>query len=190
MLEATRTVPIVFVIVSIRSAPASSKPVAAGGNATGFTQFEYGLSGKWLELLKEIAPGVTRVAVLRDPTMPPGRPVRRNPGRGALVRGGALPIGVRDAPEIERAVAAFARRANDGLIVATGGLTTLHRNLIVFLAARHSLPAVYPGASLSPPAALTSYGADTLGPISAPPDSRPHPQGREAGRPPGAANQV
>ena len=118
-----------------------------GGRATGFMMFEYSLSSKWLEVLKEIAPSVTRVAVLRDICHDRGdRPIRRDPICGAVVGVGVEPdqraqfIG-----EIERAVAAFARTtANGGLIVTASPLTTLHRDLIVALAARHRLPAVYP----------------------------------------------
>ncbi|HET6843879.1 MAG TPA: ABC transporter substrate binding protein, partial [Candidatus Angelobacter sp.] len=114
-----------------------------GGNATGFTQFEYGISSKWLELLKEVAPRVTRAAVLRDSTIPEGI------GQFAVLQSVApslgvdlRPIDVRDAPEIERAVTEFARSANGGLIVSASALTAVHRNLIITLAARHKLPAV------------------------------------------------
>ena len=155
LLQATRTVPIVF--------PAVGDPVGAGfvdslarpgGNATGFISFEYSLSGKWLELLKEIAPSVTRVAVLRNAATPSG------PGQfGAIqavapsLRVEVNPVNVRDAGEIERGVAAFARAPNGGLVVTASPLAQLHRELIVTLAARHKLPAVYSNASSSPPAA-------------------------------------
>ena len=137
LLQATRTVPIVFV-----QAP---DPVGAGfvdslarpgGNATGFTLFEYGISGKWLELLKEIAPRVTRVAVLRDPAIAPGT------GQLGAIQSAApsfgvelSPVDVRDAGEIERAVTAFARSANGGLIVTSSALSIVHRELIIALAA-------------------------------------------------------
>ena len=107
-------------------------------------QFEYGMSGKWLELLKEIAPGVTRAAVLRDPAIAAGL------GQFGAIQAVApslgievSPVNVRDAPEIERAITAFARAANGGLIVTQSALTTIHRDLIVMLAAHHRLPAVY-----------------------------------------------
>ena len=115
-----------------------------GGNATGFTQFEYGMSGKWLELLKEIAPGVTRAAVLRDPAIAAGI------GQFGAIQAVApslgvevSPVNVRDAGEIERAVTAFARAPNGGLIVTGSALAAIHRDLIITLAARHKLPAVY-----------------------------------------------
>ena len=162
LLQATRTVPIVFV-----NAP---DPVGAGfvdslgrpgGNATGFTQFEYSTSVKWLELLKQIAPGVTRVAVLRDPTQPSGI------GQFGAIQGAAstfavevIPLGVRDSEELERAATTFARGPNDGLIVTTGALTTVHRELIVALAARHKLPAVYPARFFT--GGLISYGPDRI----------------------------
>jgi putative ABC transport system substrate-binding protein len=146
LLQATRTVPIVFT--------ALSDPVAAGfvdslarpgGNATGFMNFEFSLSGKWPELLKQIAPDVTRAAVIRDPAIASGL------GQFAAIQAVAPslrvevnPVNVRDAGEIERAVAAFARSSNGGLIVTASPAATLHRDLIVTLAARHRLPAVYP----------------------------------------------
>jgi putative ABC transport system substrate-binding protein len=145
LLQATRTVPIVFVSVA--------DPVGAGfvdslgrpgGNATGFVQFEYSLSGKWLELLKEIAPGVTRAAVLRDPAITSGI------GQFAIIQSVAPSVGVdvspvnlRDAREIERAVTAFARASNGGLIVTASALSILHRERIIALASQHKLPAVY-----------------------------------------------
>ena len=145
MQQATRTVPIVFVLVVDPVGAGFVESLARpGGNATGFTVFEYGLSGKWLELLKEIAPGVTRVAVLRDPAMP------RAGGQLGAIQAVApsfgvevSPVGVRDAPEIERAITAFARASNGGLIVTGSALAYVHRDLIITLAARHRLPAVY-----------------------------------------------
>ncbi len=155
LLQATRTVPIVFPIVID---PVGSGFVASlarpGGNATGFMSFEYSLSGKWLELLKQIAPGVTRVAVLRDPALASGT------GQFSAIQAVApsfgvelSPVNVRDAAEIERAVAAFARLRNGGLIVTASPAASVHRELIATLAARHKLPAVYGDAPWSPPAA-------------------------------------
>jgi putative ABC transport system substrate-binding protein len=162
LLQATRSVPIVF--------PIAADPVGAGfvdslarpgSNATGFTQFEYSMSGKWLELLKEIAPGVTRVAVLRDPASPSGI------GQFGAVQSVAPslrvevnPVNMRDAGEIERAVTTFARSPNGGLIVTAGAGAQLHRDLIVTLAARHKLPAVYSERNFVAAGGLISYGAD------------------------------
>ena len=162
LLQATRIVPIVFVVVID---PVGAGFVASlaqpGGNATGFTLFEYGMSGKWLELLKEIAPRVTRAAVLRDPTIASGI------GQFGAVQAVApsfgvelSPIDVRDAPEIERAVTAFARAGNGGLIVTASALASRHRNLIITLAARHKLPAVYNGRWFVADGGLLSYGPD------------------------------
>ena len=134
-----------------------------GGNATGFMQFEYGLSGKWLELLKEIAPGVTRAAVLRDPALTAGI------GQFAAIQSVApslgvevSPVNVRDAGEIERAVAAFARAPNGGLIVTASALALRHRELIIALAARHKLPAVYYRRYFVTDGGLISYGPDLV----------------------------
>jgi len=162
--QATRTVPIVFV-----NAP---DPVGAGfvdsqarpgGNVTGFTQFEYSMSVKWLDLLKQVAPGITRVAVLRDPNQPSGI------GQFGAIRGAAAsfgvemtPLGVRDTAEIERGVTTFARSSNDGLIVTSGSLTAIHRQLIIALAARRKLPAVYPARFFD--GGLISYGPDRIDP--------------------------
>ena len=141
--RATHTVPIVFTSfadpVSAGIVESLARP---GGNATGLMLFEYGIGAKWPELLKEIAPGVTRAAVLRDPDISVlsgllGAIQAVAPSFGMEVR----PVGVRDAPEIERAVTAFARGPNDGLIVLGGPLAQLHRELIITLAARHRLPA-------------------------------------------------
>jgi len=164
LLHATRTVPIVFVIVLD---PVGSGFVASlarpGGNATGFMQFEYSLSAKWLELLKEIAPRVTRAAVLWDPTNPAGI------GQFAILQSVApslgmelTPVNLRDAPEIERGVAAFAHSANDGLIVTGSPLTLVHRDLILAVAARHKLPAVYSYRSFVTNDGLISYGANLV----------------------------
>ena len=167
MLQVTRTVPIVFVqVIDPVGAGFVESLARPGGNATGFTQFEYGMSAKWLELLKQIAPSMTRVAVLRDPSAyRRDRPVRRHPGRGAVVRGGVAPRSiVRDAGEIERAVTAFARAANGGLIVTASGAAITHRDLIITLAARHQLPAVYPYRFFVTDGGLISYGPDPIDP--------------------------
>ena len=163
LLQATRAVPIVFAVVPD---PVGSGFVASlarpGGNATGFMQFEYSLSGKWLELLKQIAPGVTRAAVLWDPTIPAGI------GQFAVIQSVAPSVGVevtpvkgRDVHEIEQGVAAFARSSSGGLIVTASGLANVHRELIVTLAARHKLPAVYPARAYVPSGGLISYAADS-----------------------------
>jgi putative ABC transport system substrate-binding protein len=160
--EATRTVPIVFAFVADPVGAGFVDSLARpGGNTTGFMQFEYGLSGKWLELLKQIVPGVTRAAVIRDPANPSSiaqfaaiQAVA--PSLGVEVNS----IGMRDATEIERAVSAFARASNGGLIV-TGGRATDHRGLIITLAARHRLPAVYPFRFYVIDGGLISYGPDS-----------------------------
>ena len=163
--QTTRTVPIVFVNVID---PVGGGFVASlahpGGNTTGFTSFEYSLSGKWLELFKEIAPNLTRIAILRDPALAAGI------GQFAAIQAMAppsfgvelSPIGVRDAGEIERDVAAFARKANGGLIVTGSSATAVHRELIITLAARHRLPAVYPFRYFVTSGGLISYGPDPI----------------------------
>ena len=162
--QATRTVPIVFALVPD---PVGAGFVASlarpGGNATGFTNFEFGMSGKWPELLKQVAPGVTRVAVLRDPTVLGGI------GQlGAIhavapsLRLDSSPIDVRNAGEIERAIAEFARTPNSGLIVLPNGLAQVHRELIIALAARHRMPAVYPFRFFVTDGGLVSYGPDDV----------------------------
>jgi putative ABC transport system substrate-binding protein len=134
-----------------------------GGNVTGFMTFEYSLSGKRLELLKEVAPGVTRVAVLRDPTQGSGTiEFAVIQTAAASLRMEVNPVNARDAPEIERAVAAFARAPNGGLVVTTGGAATLHRNLIITLAARHKLPAVFAERNFAAAGGLISYGPDYI----------------------------
>jgi putative ABC transport system substrate-binding protein len=164
LLQATRTVPIVFVLVID---PVGAGFVASlarpGGNATGYLMFEYGLSGKWLELLKQIAPGVKRVAVLRDPGIASGI------GQfGALQSAApslgfeASPLNVHDAATIERDIAAFARSANGGLIVTSAPKTLIHRDLILALAARYQLPAVYSSRNFVARGGLISYGPDIL----------------------------
>ena len=162
VLQATRTVPIVFVIVPDPVGAGYVDSLARpGGNATGFIQFEYSLSGKWLELLKEIAPGVTRAAVLRDSAIPAGI------GQFAVIQSVApslgvevSPVSVRDPAEIERAVTAFARQPNGGLIVTASALAAVHRDLIIALAVRHKLPAVYSQRLFVAGGGLISYGPD------------------------------
>ena len=162
LLQVTRTVPIVFAIVPDPVGSGFVKSLARpGGNATGFVQFEYNLSGKWLELLRQIVPGVTRAAVLWDPAIPPGI------GQFAVIQSVApslgvevSPINVRDPAEIERAVAEFARSPNGGLIVTASALAVVHRNLIVEVAARHKLPAVYFQRQFINSGGLISYGSD------------------------------
>ena len=164
LLQATRTVPIVFAIVPDPVGSGFVESLARpGGNATGFMQFEYSLSGKWPELLKEIAPDVTRAAILWDPAVPAGI------GQFAIIQAVApslgidvSPVNMRDAAEIERGVAAVARAPNGGLIVTGSGLASLHRNLIVTLAARHKLPAVYVERFYVTGGGLISYGANFL----------------------------
>jgi len=160
MLQATRTVPIVFPIVVDPVGSGFVDSLARpGGNATGFLTFEYSLSGKWLELLKEIAPGVTRVAVLRDPAVPSGT------GQfGAIqavapsLRVEVNPLNMRDVSEIERSVEAFAHAPNGGLILTASGMSILHHDLIIMLAARHKLPAVYYERFFAAAGGLISYG--------------------------------
>jgi len=161
--QASRTVPIVFVTTID---PVGGGWIASlahpGGNATGFAAHEFSMFGKLLELLKEIAPGVKRAAVIRDPLVPAGS------GGFAAIQTAAppfgvelTPVGVRDSDEIERGIAAFARMGNGGLImVGPPSSVALHRNLIVALAARHRLPAVYPSRLFD--GGLISYGPDAL----------------------------
>jgi putative ABC transport system substrate-binding protein len=162
LLRVTHTVPVVFALVPD---PVGSGFVDSlsqpGGNATGFMQFEYGLSGKWLELLKEIAPGLKRAIVLWDPAITAGI------GQFAIIQAAAAsagvdlkPVNLRDAGEIERAITAFARAPNGGLIVTGSALSSVHRDLIVALAARHKLPAVYYVRFFVTAGGLLSYGAD------------------------------
>jgi ABC-type uncharacterized transport system substrate-binding protein len=164
LLQASRTVPIVFTLVGD---PVGSGFVASlarpGGNATGFTLFEYGLSVKWLQLLKQIAPGVTGAAVFRDPAV-----------ASAIGQLGALqavapslgvelsPVDVRDVGELERAVATFVPRPNMGLIVLPGGLMAARRDVVLAAAARHRLPAVYPYRYYVTSGGLACYGPDTV----------------------------
>jgi putative ABC transport system substrate-binding protein len=162
LLRGTSTVPIVFVLVpdpvSAGFVNSLSRP---GGNATGFLQFEYALSGKWLELLKEIAPGVTRAAVLRDQTLAAGiAQFAAIQSVAPLLRVELIPLDLGETGEIERAIAAFARSANGGLIVTSSPRMTVHRDLIVSLAARYNLPAVYYERLMAVAGGLVSYGPD------------------------------
>jgi len=162
LLLATRTVPIVFAHAVDPVGTGTVESLAhPGGNATGFTNMEFSLSGKWLELLKEIAPGVTRVAVLRDAAQ--GFATTQFAVVQAMapsLRVEVNPIDMRDAGDIDRAVTAFARPSNGGLIVSASGAGIRHRALIIALAARHKLPAVYWDRVFPTTGGLISYGAD------------------------------
>jgi putative ABC transport system substrate-binding protein len=164
LLQATRTIPIVFTVVADPVGAGYVDSLAhPGGNATGFTNYEYSIAGKWLELLKEIAPRVTHVAVLRDPSIAAG------PGQFAVIQSAAeprgvelRPINVRDAGEIERAITAFASISNGGLIVTGSPAMTVHRALIIDLAARYQLPAVYNTQLFTSAGGLISYGSNII----------------------------
>ena len=164
LLQATRTIPIVFTIVPD---PVGAELVDSlarpGGNATGFTSFAYDIGGKWLELLKEIAPRVTRAAVIRDSATTAGV------GQWSAIQTAApsfgmeaSPINLRDARELERSVATFARSANGGLIVTSSGLAISHRDTIVMQAAKHRIPAVYYSRAFVAAGGLISYGSDRV----------------------------
>jgi ABC-type uncharacterized transport system substrate-binding protein len=163
LLEATHTVPIVFtIVVDPMGAGFIEKLSRPGGNATGYMMFDYSLSGKWVELLKQVAPGVTQAAVLRDSSS-------AGVGQFAVIQAVAPSLGlevssinVSDARETDRAVAAFAREPNGGLIVTAGPLTVVHRDLIVTLAARHKLPAIYFDRTPIASGGLISYGPDLV----------------------------
>jgi putative tryptophan/tyrosine transport system substrate-binding protein len=162
--RATRTVPIVFALVPDPVGSGFVDSLARpGGNITGFTPFDYGLGAKWLELLKQIAPTVTRVAILRDPAIAAGLGMW-----GALQSVSASmglelrPVDMRDPGEIEHALAAFAGRPNGGLILTGSALAIVHRDLIIALAARHRLPAVYYDRYFAAAGGLTSYGSDNV----------------------------
>jgi putative ABC transport system substrate-binding protein len=164
ILQATHDIPVVF--------PTVLDPVGAGfvdslarpgGNATGFLLYEYSMAGKWLELLKQIAPGVNRVAVLRDPSTPSG------PGQFAAIQTAAPslglqinPININDANAIESAIAAFARTKNDGMILTGSGPAIQHRDLIISLAAQHKLPTVYYDRFFAVAGGLISYGPERI----------------------------
>ena len=166
LLELTRTIPIVFVNATDPVGGGYVESLARpGGNATGFLLFEYSMSAKWLELLKEIAPRLSRVAVLRDPTIAAGTGQFGAIQAVAPALGVELhPLNIRDAGEIERALGAFARGANGGLIVTASTLATLHRELIVTLAARQKLPAIYFIRFFVARGGLISYGANPIDP--------------------------
>jgi putative ABC transport system substrate-binding protein len=162
--QATRTVPIVF---AFATDPVGGGLVASlarpGGNVTGFTLFEYGSSAKWLELLKQIAPRLMRVAVIRDPSLPTGT------GQLGAIQSAApsfgvelSPVDVRNVVELERAVTAFAHGSNGALIVQASPSATVHREVIIALAARHKLPTVYYERSFVAAGGLISYGPDLL----------------------------
>ena len=164
MIQATRTIPIVFVqVIDPVGSGYVERMAQPGGNVTGFTQFEYSLAGKWLELLKEIAPGVSRVAVLRDATRGPGI------GQFAVIQAIAPQLGVEVTPinallepnEIERAITALRKSPNAGLIVAVGS-AAFHRDLVIATATRNRLPAVYPYRYFAAGGGLISYGPDTV----------------------------
>jgi putative ABC transport system substrate-binding protein len=164
VLQATRSVPVVFVIVPDPVGAGIVESLAdPGGNATGFTMFDYDLSAKWLELLKEIAPTVTRAAVLRDAALTAGI------GQFAVIQSVARSVGIdvrainlRDAVEIESSVAAFARAPNGGLILTASALSQVHRDLIISLAVRYKLPATYQSRSYAAAGGLVSYGPNFL----------------------------
>jgi putative ABC transport system substrate-binding protein len=160
--QATRTVPIVFANVGDPVGMGLVESLARpGGNTTGFTPLEFGFGAKWLELLKEIAPRLTRVAVLRDLTIGPAQLSAIQavaPSFGVELS----PVGVRDAGEIERTIAAFARSSNAGMIVTASTSAVIHRHLIVMLAARHRLPAVYSFRYFATTGGLISYGANPI----------------------------
>ena len=164
LLKATRTVPIVFNnVVDPVGAGFVDSLARPGNNVTGFVSFEYGLSVKWLELLKEIAPRVTRVAVIRDPNISAGT------GQFGAIQGAASSFGwevtavnPREASEVERAIAAFARTPNGGLITTSSALAIIRRDLIIGLAAKHKLPAVYPRRVFSASGRLISHGPDVI----------------------------
>jgi putative ABC transport system substrate-binding protein len=167
LLQVTRTVPIVFAqVVDPVGAGLVASLARPGGNATGFTFSEYGMSGKWVELLKEIAPGATRVAVLRDAASTSGIGYLGAIQSVASSVGMELtPVGINDAGEIERGVTAFARASSGGLIVTGNTLTIVHRELIIRLAARHRLPAVYNWRLFVNDGGLISYGPDSIDPF-------------------------
>jgi putative tryptophan/tyrosine transport system substrate-binding protein len=164
LLQATRSVPVVFAgVVDPVSAGYVASLARPGGNATGFLLFEYGVSGKWLELLKQIAPGLKRAAVLRDPTIPAGI------GQFAIIQSvspslgvDVIPISVADAAEIERSIATFADTPNGGLILTASALSIKNRDLVIALAARYKLPAVYWDREGVVGGGLMAYGPEVL----------------------------
>src|SRR5215475_10160200 len=164
LLQATRTIPIVFTTIADPVGAGYVDSLARpGGNATGFIVYEYSIAAKWLELLKEIAPHVTRAMVFRQSAIAAG------PGQFGVIQAAAPSLGVdlrvadvRDVREIERAVTTFVQGSNGGLIVTGSPGALFHRGLIVALAARHRLPAVYPGRYFVTDGGLISYGVDTI----------------------------
>ena len=164
--QASATIPIVFVnVVDPVGAGLVASLARPGGNVTGFTIFEYGMSGKWLELLKELVPRLTRVAVLRDPSRAPGI------GQFAAIQAVApslgvelTPLDVREAGEIERAIGSFKRSANSGLIVTASPAAAVHRTVILRLADHYQMPTVYPYRYFVADGGLVSYGADSVDP--------------------------
>jgi len=164
MLQTTRTAPIVFAtVVDPVGAGLIDSLARPGGNATGFLLYEYSLGGKWLELLKQMAPTITRVAVLRDASTASGT------GQFAAIQAVApslkvdvVPVNMREAGDLERTVAAFARSPNGGLIVTGSGLSILHRDLIIALAARYKVPAIYYERFYAAAGGLISYGSDRI----------------------------
>ena len=164
ILKATRTVPVVFTsVVDPVGAGFVESLARPGGNATGFVSFEYGLSAKLLELLKEVAPGVKRVAVIRDPDISAGT------GQFGAIQAAAPSLGLdliainpREAGEVERAIAAFARTPNGGLITTSSALAVIRRDLIIGLAAKHKLPAIYYRRLFAASGGLVSYGSDVI----------------------------
>jgi putative ABC transport system substrate-binding protein len=164
ILQATRSVPVVFAVVPDPVGSGFVESLAEpGGNATGFMMFEYDLSAKWLELLKEIAPTVTRAAILRDATLTAGI------GQFAVIQSVARSVGIdvkainlRDAAKLESSVAGFARTPNGGLILTAGALSAVHRDLIISLAAKYRLPATYQERSYVAAGGLVSYGSNFL----------------------------
>jgi putative ABC transport system substrate-binding protein len=166
LLQVTRTIPIVFTLTPDPVGAGFVESLARpGGNATGFSIFDYDMAAKWLELLKKIAPLITRVAVVRDTAITQGT------GLFGAIRSTApffgfevTPVNVRDAGEIERTLAGFARRSNGGLIVTGSGAAIIHRKLILRLAARYRLPAIYFGRYFVAAGGLMSYGVDPIDP--------------------------
>jgi putative tryptophan/tyrosine transport system substrate-binding protein len=164
MLQATRTVPIVFAtVVDPVGAGLIDSLARPGGNATGFLLYDFNLGGKWLELLKQIAPTITRVAVLRDASTTSGT------GQFAAIQAVApslkvdvVPVNMREAADLERTIAAFARSPNGGVILTGSGLSILHRDLIIALAARYKLPAIYYERFFAAAGGLISYGSDRI----------------------------
>ena len=193
LLQATRTIPIVFVQVADPVGAAFVERLAhPGGNATGFSNFEYGTTAKWLELLKDIAPKLSRVGVLRDATVPSGI------GQWGAIQTAAASLNIELSPinltrpeEIDRGVSAFASEPNSGLIVTAGGATAINRELIIGLAARHHLPAIYSDRIFVLAGGLFGYGPDRLDQYRRAPSYITHPQRRETSRPSRAsADQV